>query len=104
MNLGFKPRGFMSVRLLCRFLPFCLVSILLSTAFAQQFAQSPSRTPSSVSIPVVFELNQGQASATYRFLARNTGGEVRFTDSGPDFLIGGRTDRAIIRLRSVGAP
>ena len=94
----------MSVRLLCRFLSFCLVSILLSTAFAQQFAQSPSRTPSSVSIPVVFELNQGQASATYRFLARNTGGEVRFTDSGPDFLIGGRTDRAIIRLRSVGVP
>ena len=99
MSLGSKPRGFMSVRLLCRFLPFCLVSILLPTAFGQP----ASRTPSSVSIPVVFERNQGQAPATYRFLARNAGGEVRFTDSGPDFLVSGRTGQTIIRLRPVGA-
>ena len=98
----FKSRGFMSVRLLCRFLSFCLVSFLLSAAFAQPVTQSASRPPFGISAPVVFELNQGQAAATYRFVARNTGGKVRFTDSGPDFLISGRTERAVIRLRSVG--
>jgi hypothetical protein len=92
----------MSVRLLCRFLSFCLLSIFLSTAYAQQFTQSASHTPASVSIPVAFELNQGQAPATYHYVAHNTGGEVRFTDSGPDILINGKTGRAIIHLRSVG--
>lgn len=91
----------MFVSRLCRFLFFCLVSSL-STAFAQQLTQSASRTSSSVSIPMVFELNQGQASATYRYVAHNTGGEVRFTDSGPDILVNGKTGRAIIHLRSVG--
>lgn len=90
----------MSIRVLGRFLSFCMASIFLSTSFAQ--SQAASRTSSGVSIPVVFERNQGQAPATYRFVAHNTGGEVRFTDSGPDFLINGRTDRAIIRLRPIG--
>jgi hypothetical protein len=92
----------MSVRLLCRFLSFCLVSFLVSAAFAQPVTQSALRPPSGISAPVVFELNQGQAAATYRFVARNTGGKVRFTDSGPDFLISGRTEWTVIRLRPVG--
>ncbi len=92
----------MSVRLLCRLLSFCLILIFLPTAFSQQFSQPASGTPSRVSIPVVFEQNQGQAPATYRFLVRNAGGEVRFTDSGPDFLTSGKGNRTIIRLRPVG--
>jgi hypothetical protein len=84
-----------------QFLLFCLV-FLFPSAFAQQFTPSALRAPSGTSVPVVFELNEGQAPSTYRFLARNIGGEVRFTDSGPDFLISGKTGRPIIQLRPVG--
>src|SRR5690242_4628092 len=92
----------MSFRHLCRFLFFCLASFFLPVAFGQQFTPSASRTPSNASIPVVFELNQGQAPATYRYVAHDSGEEVLFTDGGPDILVNGKPGRAIIHLRSVG--
>jgi len=86
-----------------RVLLFCLIYFFLPSVFAQSITPSALSASPGIPVPVVFELNQGQLQGAYRFLARNTGGEVRFTDSGPDFVMRGRSSHAVIHLRPVGA-
>jgi Bacterial Ig-like domain (group 3)/Protein of unknown function (DUF1573)/Beta-propeller repeat len=80
----------------------CLLVLSVSSVTAQR-AAAPANTPKqTISVPVIFELNQGQAHEPYRFIARNTGGNARFTDAGPDFLMGSAERKAVIQFRPVG--
>src|SRR5690348_7440145 len=83
------------------FLSLCFITVLLSVGCGEYAAALTPKSSPGISIPAVFESNLGQASADYRFIARHTDGDVRFTNAGPDFFMQGRTDRAVIQLRPI---
>jgi len=72
--------------------------------FAQnESAEAPRGQSGQMALPVVFEKNQGQSSVDSRFIARNTGGEVQFTDAGPDIFFGRDPKGVSVQFRVLGS-
>ncbi len=81
---------------------FILISVFLGTQPSRILAQEAKLR--SASLPLVFEQNEGQAPASYQFLARRSGSETFYSSQGMDVFVpisGNRAGR--LRIRWMGA-
>lgn len=79
-------------------LHLCVVAVLV--VIVPLACQAQRKKSREVAPPIVFEQNKGQAPPAYKFLARESGGEMLFTETGMEVIVSdGKRAPTGVRIR-----